>query len=68
MKQILSVATIHFMLLSLSFSQPRNIYDIYALEYIKGSSRTPASVIAPGADALVLSRFKKVADGVVQIQ
>ena len=50
MKQILSIIAMNLMLLSVSFSQPRNVYDIYALEYLKGSSRTPASVIAPGAD------------------
>jgi glyoxylase-like metal-dependent hydrolase (beta-lactamase superfamily II) len=51
MKQILTIAAMHFVLISVAFSQPRNVYEIYALEYVKGSSRTPASVIAPGADS-----------------
>jgi glyoxylase-like metal-dependent hydrolase (beta-lactamase superfamily II) len=52
MKFILTFSSIFFLFSGISFSQPRNVYDIYALEYSSTDSRMPASKIAVGGSTM----------------
>jgi glyoxylase-like metal-dependent hydrolase (beta-lactamase superfamily II) len=60
MRRSLIIAVSFVLLLGFSFSQTRNVYEIYAIEYASTKSRTPASDIAIGGsptDSVSLSFF-----------
>jgi glyoxylase-like metal-dependent hydrolase (beta-lactamase superfamily II) len=49
MKRMLVLSLLLFWLIDVSLAQPRNVYEIYAIEYAKMRSRLPVSTVAVGA-------------------
>jgi glyoxylase-like metal-dependent hydrolase (beta-lactamase superfamily II) len=49
MKRTFAITFLFFLLVNVSLAQPRNVYEIYAIEYAKMKSRLPVSSVAVGA-------------------
>jgi glyoxylase-like metal-dependent hydrolase (beta-lactamase superfamily II) len=51
MKFIIITIALFLLLFEITYSQPLNVYDVYAIEYARNKSKTPASNIAIGGNS-----------------